>query len=329
MTRPRGGRTVEGASGRLPVPVAEGAIMSAPILAAFDPLREDRAPVELALAVWDLTGAAVLVAAVSPAVLVAGDVAELRDTGLQDAADAALARVGGIAGVETRMLYDVSVPRALHVLAEHERAGLIVVGSTRRGAFGRVLPGSTAERLLHGSQCPVALAPRGYTRSSIDTVAVGFIDTPEGHAALAAAELFARRAHARLRVVTVLQPAGALDAARAAGVPPARAQALEGRHRAERKAAMTRAIAALPEGVPIEPEVHVDDAADVLLAISEHADLIVCGSRGYGPLRSVLLGGVSRRLVDGAHCPVLVLPRGVEQSIADLLRTPASGAVVG
>ena len=53
---------------------------------------------------------------------------------------------------------------------------------------------------------------------------------------------------------------------------------------------------------------------------SEHVGLLVCGSRGYGPLRSVLLGGVSRGLVDGAHCPVLVLPRGTVRPLEDLMR---------
>ena len=36
------------------------------------------------------------------------------------------------------------------------------------------------------------------------------------------------------------------------------------------------------------------------------ADLLVCGSRGYGALRAVALGGVSRALVNEAACPVLV-----------------------
>ena len=71
-----------------------------------------------------------------------------------------------------------------------------------------------------------------------------------------------------------------------------------------RGGARARARRALPAGVDVEPELHVDDPADVLLRISEHVDLLVCGSRGYGPLRSVLLGGVSRRLVDeGAAAP--------------------------
>jgi len=38
------------------------------------------------------------------------------------------------------------------------------------------------------------------------------------------------------------------------------------------------------------------------------ADLLVCGSRGYGALRSVALGSVTRALVNEAACPVLVIP---------------------
>jgi hypothetical protein len=36
-------------------------------------------------------------------------------------------------------------------------------GATHVGRAGRVLPGSTVERLLHGSPCPVAVAPKGYS----------------------------------------------------------------------------------------------------------------------------------------------------------------------
>ena len=41
-------------------------------------------------------------------------------------------------------------------LAEIERASLVVIGSSHRGAVGRVFAGTTAERLLHGAPCPVA-----------------------------------------------------------------------------------------------------------------------------------------------------------------------------
>ncbi|MGZ8475763.1 MAG: universal stress protein, partial [Candidatus Limnocylindria bacterium] len=59
--------------------------------------------------------------------------------------------------VETRTVPNPSPAHGLHELAEREEAGLIVVGSTHTGRIGRVLPGSTATRLLHGSPCPVAV----------------------------------------------------------------------------------------------------------------------------------------------------------------------------
>ena len=51
----------------------------------------------------------------------------------------------------------------------------------------------------------------------------------------------------------------------------------------------------------------VDTLADLR---SEDYDVLVCGSRGYGPARSVLLGGVSSRLLRHARLPVVVVPRG-------------------
>ena len=53
----------------------------------------------------------------------------------------------------------------------------------------------------------------------------------------------------------------------------------------------------------------VGNAAKVLAEASEQLDLLVLGSRGYGPMHSVLVGGVAGRVVRDAACPVLVLPR--------------------
>ena len=41
----------------------------------------------------------------------------------------------------------------------------------------------------------------------------------------------------------------------------------------------------------------------------DDVDLLVCGSRGYGPARRVLLGGVSSWLIRRARLPVAVVPR--------------------
>lgn len=46
-----------------------------------------------------------------------------------------------------------------------------------------------------------------------------------------------------------------------------------------------------------------------LARASADLDLLVVGSRSYGPLGAVLLGAVTRRLVELAECPVMVVPR--------------------
>ena len=58
-------------------------------------------------------------------------------------------------------------------------------------------------------------------------------------------------------------------------------------------------------------EVHtlllVADPRDVLLDVSRRASLLVLGSRGRGPVRSVLLGSTSLAVTRRAACPVLVV----------------------
>jgi len=72
--------------------------------------------------------------------------------------------------------------------------------------------------------------------------------------------------------------------------------------------------------LPASPhhEVLMNSPVPALEQFSNDVDLLVCGSRGYGPLGSVLLGGVSRRLIHRAACPVVVVPRGTERAIETL-----------
>ena len=44
------------------------------------------------------------------------------------------------------------------------------------------------------------------------------------------------------------------------------------------------------------------------LAASDHADLIVMGTRGQSPVAGLLLGAVTQRLLHIATCPVLAVP---------------------
>lgn len=51
------------------------------------------------------------------------------------------------------------------------------------------------------------------------------------------------------------------------------------------------------------------DAQQLLARESGDLDLLVVGSRGYGPRRAVLLGSVSSALVRSARSPLVVVPR--------------------
>ena len=299
--------------------------MSKPILVGYDPVGADHAPVNFGVAAARFTGAPLIVASVSRR---EGAAAGELDHDLCADASEPLGRVAreleaeGIA-VECRELSGTSAASALHEAAETEAAGLLVVGSTRRGTVGRILPGSTADRLMHGAPCPVAVVPHGWEpRGAVRTIGVAYVDTDEGREALRDAHALARRAGATLRAITVVQFSPAWYAETEPMTPPRppkHIEEVEGEHRVLAEQALRTAVAALGDDVPVEAEAFIGDPAEILMGVSEHLDLLVMGSRGYGPLRAVLLGGVSRRVAAQAHCPVIVLPRGVRAPLEELV----------
>jgi nucleotide-binding universal stress UspA family protein len=85
-------------------------------------------------------------------------------------------------------------------------------------------------------------------------------------------------------------------------------------------------VKALPDGVRAEGRLLSGQVAEQLLEqASSSLDVMVVGSRAYGPLRRVLLGSTSNALMASARCPVIVYPRGIEPSGAEVAGvTPAS-----
>jgi nucleotide-binding universal stress UspA family protein len=69
-----------------------------------------------------------------------------------------------------------------------------------------------------------------------------------------------------------------------------------------------------------------ESPADELVRRSGDLDLLVVGSRSHGPMRRLLLGSTSRRVVRDAKCPVLVLPRGAHAPDAGESATVAARA---
>ena len=305
--------------------------MTKPIIVGYDPATANRAPVNFGVAAARFTGAPLIVASVSSE-------RDRPHAGQQDEdlvidASDALAEAHrelepeGIP-VECRELTGTSAPRALHEAVEAEDAGLLIVGSTRQGRVGQVFPGSTAERLMHGAPCPIAIVPAGWEAGAgLQTIGVAYVDTEEGHEALRGAYALAQRAGATLRVLTAVKAGLALYGETEARTAEQRGKdfdEVEGELRVRAEGALRRATDALDGNVPVEADAFVEDPADVLIRVSENLDLLVCGSRGYGPLRAVLLGGVSRRLTAEAQCPVIVIPRGVKSALEALMGAVAA-----
>jgi nucleotide-binding universal stress UspA family protein len=72
-------------------------------------------------------------------------------------------------------------------------------------------------------------------------------------------------------------------------------------------------------GEPVDIDVEVGDPETVLLDLAREVDVLVLGSRGYGPRPGVLLGGVARRLTAEAACPVIVLAGGARVPLEALV----------
>lgn len=292
--------------------------MPKPIIAAVDPLREDVAPAALGLLLARLTAAPlVLAAAYRIDIYVDSSYPEYASASRRNAertmsrvADLAARAPGGPVAVTTTVTPAVgSATRALHDLAEREQASLVAIGSSGPGRAGRALPGAVTDRLLHGAPCPVAVAPVGFAFENAAAVprliGVAFTDTPDGRAALSTACMLAVRAHGFVRLLTVAEPlhplmTATLDAMALEGARSAR--------EAEAEATLRHGLDSVSAGRSAGGEVLSDDPSDALAAASAGFDLLVCGSRGYGPMGRLLVGGTSHALVRKAACPVLVVP---------------------
>jgi nucleotide-binding universal stress UspA family protein len=306
--------------------------MTKPILVGFDPHEGDRAPVEFGAAAAQFAGGHLIVASVYASATALGNYGDgLVEDQLGDEAAVQLdhlvkeLRADGV-DVEARSLPGTSAPRALHGAAEEYDAGLLVLGSTRRGRAGRLLPGSTADRMMHGAPCALAVVPRGWERGGgVKTIGVAFVDTDEGREALTGAVALARRAGARLRVLSAAKMHGT-DQTYGGGDVLTHATTygdVASGSRVSMEQMVDQAVAGI-DGVEVEPDVSVGDPADFIIAASERLDLLICGSRGYGPRRAVLLGGVSRRVTAEAHCPVIVLARGAEAGLEAVIGEQAT-----
>ena len=208
---------------------------------------------------------------------------------------------------------DLSVPRALQRVVRRENRDLLVVGSSRRAADGHVRIGKRTRQLLCHFESPLVVAPRGFRdrpEALFRRIGVGYDGGPEAEAALGLAGSIALAAGAELRVQAVVDDRMPLVAY--APFPPtvavspsweeavgAQMSSLLADARASARSTGAEAHVAVARGRP----------ADALLELSEDVDLLVIGSRRWGPANRLLLGSSGEALMHDAGCPVLAVPR--------------------
>ena len=195
----------------------------------------------------------------------------------------------------------------LQAIAEKGEADLIVLGSTHHAHVGSVAPGSVAEHLLHGARCRLVIAPKGYAEADhsqdrLRVAAVGFDGMAESYAALDEAARLATKFGGSLRVIGVATPMPAMGAAAAAQAG--------GEAGPDFQTQINQAVSELPPELRALPVYERGDPVQKLLEAAEMGvDLLVLGSRGFGPVMRLLIGSVSSRVIREAPCPDLVVPR--------------------
>ena len=193
-----------------------------------------------------------------------------------------------------------SVGRGLHELCERIGADLLVVGSCRRGLLGRVMIGDDVHAALDGAPCAIAIAPAGYgaQAGAVRQIGVAYNGSPESDHALAVARAMASQQDAKLSALEAVSiPSYAF-----AGGPAPIGDTLD--------ALMTGARERLAALEDVEARAVYGNPVEELSRDSATLDLLVVGSRGYGPVGRLVHGSTARQLAGAARCPLLVLTRG-------------------
>jgi nucleotide-binding universal stress UspA family protein len=178
--------------------------------------------------------------------------------------------------------------------------------------------GDDTRAALNGAPCAVAISPHGYAEhpTQIKKVGVAYNGSPESTAALAQARDIAAATGATLYALEVVSiPSVAYTGL----IAPAIGETID----VMLQVATTR-MKELPD---VDARAVYGLAGEELASFSDEVDLLIVGSRGYGPVKRLVLGSTSEYLQRHARCSLLVLTR-IPASDAVEHREHASEATV-
>lgn len=216
--------------------------------------------------------------------------------------------------VASHVRFAESFAEGLIEIADELAATDIVVGAADGGLRRRHRLGSTTTELLHSSDVPVVLVPRGGrkldARGAITRVTVAVGTRPGADALMEDAASLALAANAPIRLLSLLPvdlPATADTAAiRVAGAT-------------EADKVLATAQAALPHGVPTEVTVARGDSIEEAVAVLDWqpGEVLLVGSSRLAQPRRLFLGSTAAKMLHEVPVPVIVVPRTRRTSDVD------------
>ncbi|MGC9221858.1 MAG: universal stress protein [Solirubrobacteraceae bacterium] len=233
-----------------------------------------------------------------------GDDAALRGKSTQLLREVAQAW-GGPAHIQT-----IGAPRigaGLHRLAELTGADLVVIGSSRKGRSGRVFLRDEVGNSLNGAPCALAVAPLDHARSGtpIREVGVAYSGSEESVNAVLVATELSKHMGASVNAFQALPL-------------PVHAHGRDGWDTytvavSDREA---QARARIAERFGVNASAACGEAIDEIAMFSGSVDLLLAGSRGYGPSGRLVQGSTTLRLLRFARTPLLILARADDDAVA-------------
>ena len=231
--------------------------------------------------------------------------------------DEAAAVIAGSGVTVEQMAADGEPDEEIVAAAERRGVDMIAMASHGRGALGRAIFGSVADRVARSATVPVLILrtpdEAAETTTAVSRIVVPLDGSEIARRALPIATKLARQFAAPVHVVRAIDPVTALPLAPGVfGASPVNAEVTDQiwqEAEAEAQATVRDAVSQLnAEGI---------DASGAMLngspffAISEAikpGDLLVLTSHGRGGVRRWLLGSVAEKLVREADAPVLLVP---------------------
>lgn len=189
-------------------------------------------------------------------------------------------------------------------------ATVLVLGSSTDGQVGRVVVGSTADKLLHASPVPLAISPREFrsvAAEGVTKVTCAFSDSHSSVAVVGRVHALAERFGVPLRVAS-------FGVRSATMYPPVTGVTAEDSvldsWTDQAESAQRRLVA---DGVIPETTERVigtgSSWSDTMASVPwQSGEVLAIGSSSMGPLARVFLGSRATKLIRHAPVPVIVLP---------------------